>query len=180
MLSNFIAQWENANLAAFQLFGKVVAQSANPAGLAGAAADVGAWRALVRTVLQTSQQYANAAQSAGDESWRTQRDRLGLKNSATAVKELAAIHADLATRIAQGHVQHAGALADATAQYLDNVSRSRNSNDASMALGTLAQDVQAQGRSHALHVAMLAGGLQPALVQWAEKHLADDTTEQQA
>lgn len=180
MFSNFIAQWENANLTAFQLFGKVVAQSANPAGLAGAAADVGTWRAFVRTVLQTSHHYAAAYQSANDESWRAQRDRLGLKSSATAMKELAAIHADLATRLAQGHVQHAGALADAAAQYLDNVGRSRNSNDAAMALGTLAQDIQAQSRSHATHLAMLTGGLQPALVQWAEKHLADDSTEQPA
>ncbi|WP_341317816.1 hypothetical protein WN982_22040 [Paraburkholderia sp. IMGN_8] len=178
MLSTFITQWENANLAAFQLFSKLVAQSANPAGLAGATSDAGAWRAFVRTVLQSSQQYTTASQSAFDTGWREQRDRFGLAGAAAAIKELAAIQADLAARMTQGHVQHTGALTDAAAQYLDDLSRSRSATDAAMAFGRFANDVQAQSRAQALHTSSVAGSVSPALTQWVEKHLSDDNTEQ--
>jgi hypothetical protein len=178
MLSTFITQWENANLAAFQLFSKLVAQSANPAGLAGTATDVGAWRAFTRTALQSAQQYTTASQSALDAGWREQRDRFALAGAAAAIKELAAIHADLATRIAQGHMQHAGALSDAAAQYLDDLSRSRNATDAAMAFGRFANDLQAHSQAQALHTSSLAGSVSPAIAQWVEKHLSDDNAEQ--
>ena len=178
MLSTLITQWENANLAAFQLFSKLVAQSANPAGLPGATTDVRTWRAFVRTALQSTQQYTSAAQSAFDAGWREQRDRLALPGAAAAIKELAAINADLATRIAQGHVQHTGALTDAAAQYLDDLSRSRNATDAAMAFGRFANDMQAQSRAQALHTSSVAGSVSPALTQWVEKHLSDDDAEQ--
>jgi ubiquinone biosynthesis protein UbiJ len=175
MLSSLIAQWETANLAAFELLGKVVTQSANPAGLPGAVTDVGAWRTFARTALQAGQHYSTVCQSALDESWREQRDRLALKDTAAAVKQLATLNTDLATRIAQGHMQHAGALADATAQYLDDLSHTRGISDLAMAFGKFSGDVQAQSRAHALHVAALAGGIVPALSQWADTNLTDDT-----
>ncbi|WP_323119109.1 hypothetical protein [Burkholderia alba] len=180
MFSTFIAQWESANLAAFQRLGKTIAQSAHPSGVAGAAIDAGAWRAWLRTSLQGGQQYLSAYRCALDADWRDQRDRLGLTNTAAALKELAALNADLATRAAQGHVQHAGVLADAAAQYLGDLGRSRNAADAAMALGRFATDLGNQARAHALHAASLAGGVPPALAQWAERHLDDDapTTEQ--
>ncbi|MET3229280.1 UNVERIFIED_ORG: hypothetical protein ABIC54_001454 [Burkholderia sp. 1263] len=177
MLSTFITQWETANLATFRLFSQLVTQSAHPAGLAGAATDPGAWRALTRTALQSAQQYSAASQSALDAGWREQRERFALTGAAAAIKELAAIHADLATRIAQGHAQHSGALSDAAAQYLDDLSRSRNATDAAMAFGRFATDLQAQSRAQALHAASVAGSVSPALTQWVEKHLADGTTD---
>ncbi len=178
MLSNFITQWEAANLSAFQLLGKVVVQTTNPGGLAGAAVDAGAWRAWLHTALQTSQHYLKACESALDAGWREQRDRLALTGSGEAVKELAALNADLATRATQGQVEHAGALASATAQYLTDLGRSRNPSDALLAFGRLAVDMQGQSRAHALHLASLAGGVPPALAQWADRHLAGDAAEQ--
>ena len=170
MFSTFIAQWERAHADALQLFGKLAAQTTSPGGTPGAPA----WRAFAHTALLAGHRYSDACQAATDALWRGQLERLGLGGSAAAVKELAALNADLATRFTQSHLQHAGAMADAAAQYLDDLGRTRGPADAAMALGRFAGDLQAQARAHALHVASLANGVPPALAQWADRTLRDE------
>ncbi|KUY58900.1 hypothetical protein [Burkholderia sp. RF2-non_BP3] len=170
MFSTFIAQWERAHADALQLFGKVAAQTTGAGGTSGGPA----WRAFAHTALLAGHRYSDACQAAIDASWRGQLERFAPGSSAAAVKELAALNADLATRFTQSHLQHAGAMADAAAQYLDDLGRTRGPADAAMALGRFAGDLQAQARAHALHVASLANGVAPALAQWADRTLRDD------
>ncbi|AFQ49975.1 hypothetical protein [Burkholderia cepacia] len=170
MFSTYIAQWERAHADALQLFGKVAAQTTGTGDTTGGPA----WRAFAHTALLAGHRYTDACQAATDVLWRGQLDRLALGSSAAAVKALAALNADLATRFAQSHLQHAGAMADAAAQYLDDLGRTRGPADAAMALGRFAGDLQAQARAHALHVASLANGVAPALAQWADRTLRDE------
>ncbi|WP_126282795.1 hypothetical protein [Burkholderia stagnalis] len=170
MLSTLFAQWENANLNALQLYGKVIAQTTGAGGMPQGPA----WRAFAHTALLTGHRYLDACQAATDTLWRDQIAQLGLRSSAAAVKELAALNADLATRFTQSHLQHAGALADAAAQCLDDLGRTRGPGDAAMALGRFAGDLHAQARAHALHMSSLATGIAPALAQWADRNLRDD------
>ncbi|KVP99433.1 hypothetical protein WJ96_36035 [Burkholderia ubonensis] len=169
MFSSLIAQWESANLGALELFGKVVAQTTG----AGSATRGPAWRAFAHTALLTGHHYLDACQAATNTLWRDQVERVGLKQSAAAVKELAALNADLATRFMQSHLQHACALADAAAQCVDDLGRTRGPGDAAMALGRFAGDLHAQTRAHALHVSSLTAGIAPALAQWADRNLRD-------
>ncbi|MGS0893910.1 hypothetical protein ACVBGC_15435 [Burkholderia stagnalis] len=170
MFSTFIAQWESANLDALRSFGKVVAQTTGVGDAAGAPA----WRICAHAALQTGHRYLDACQAASDSLLRGQLERLALDSSASALKELAALNTDLATRFTQSHLQHAGALADAAAQCLDDLGRTRGPGDAAMALGRFAGDLYAQARAHALHGASLANGVAPALAQWAGRALRND------
>ncbi|AJY09526.1 hypothetical protein K6W16_01315 [Burkholderia dolosa] len=169
MFSTFIAQWESAHANALQLLGKFAAQTTGAAGTTGGPA----WRAFAHTALQAGHRYMDACQAATDSLWRAQIERLAPGSSAAAIKELAALNADLATRFTQSHLQHAGAMADAAAQCLDDLGRTRGPADAAMALGRFAGDVHAQARAQALHVASLANGVAPALAQWADRNLRD-------
>lgn len=174
MISAVISQWESAHRTALELVGKLAGQTHEALNAAGVLPTADTWTTLTKTALHTSRNYASACQSALDEGWRKERDKLNLKNSASSIKELAEIHADLATRLAHGHAQHAGALASAAAQYLEDLSRCRDAQDATMAWRKLAGDLHNQTSAYAAHLSSLAVGVPAALVQWAESHFEDD------
>jgi hypothetical protein len=174
MLTTVIAQWESAQKAALDLADKLAGETHAALQAAGVTPTADTWRNAAKTALNMGRYYAEAMQSALDDSWRKERDRFKLKSAANSIKTLAEIHADLATRMTQGQTQHASALASAAAQYVEGLERCRNLQDASMLMAKLAGDVHAQASAYAAHLSSLAVGAPAALVQWAETQLDDD------
>lgn len=174
MLTAVIAQWESAQKSALELADKLARETHASLQTTGLIPAPDAWKALAKATLNMASHYSDAMQAALDDSWRKQRDQMKLKGAADAVKTLAEIHTDLATRMTQGHTQHTSALASAAAQYLEALERCRNVQDASMAMARFAGDVHHQASAYAAVVASVAVGTPAALVQWAHTQLEDD------
>ncbi|WP_206956731.1 hypothetical protein [Trinickia acidisoli] len=174
MLTALIAQWENAQKAALDLADKFAAETHASLQTAGVVPTADTWKRFAKATLNMSRHYADAVQSALDDGWRKERDRLKLKDTSASIKALTEIHTDLALRITQGQTQHASALTSAATQYIEGLERCRNLQDASMLAAKLAGDVHNQASAYTAHLSSLTVGIPAALVQWAEMQLDDD------
>jgi hypothetical protein len=175
MFSAIVGQWEDASRAAFDFFSKSIVLSTNTPNVTLSEFDAQAWKAPLKSFLDTAMRYSNSERAAIDEAWRTQRDKLDLSGSAASLRDLASINADLFTRVVQANVAGATAFAGAVAQYLENIAQSGTGTDLATAFGQFTTDVQASVKSYATQAATTLAGIEPAWAQWVQTSLSGGT-----
>ncbi|MDP5009164.1 MAG: hypothetical protein NWQ13_09350 [Glaciimonas sp.] len=175
LMTDVITQWGKANQAALENFANTIAQASN-ASTANSAMkpmeiNADTWKAFVKNYMEKTAEFSANKEAAMDTAWRTQRDKLDLNGSASALQDLAQIHVNLLSRLMENHVQNINAITGFTTQYFNNLALARGGNDIMMALGQLATDLQASSKLNATEIAVIVNGIQPALTQWVQANV---------